>query len=412
MRRLLRAARIPAAIACAAVLGIALGAPAPLSAAAGRLLDGSASRLVALDQQTKSPVPVLAFYYIWFNHSSWDRAKKNYPLIGTYSSSEPSVMRRQIQQAKSAGIDGFIVSWKDTTLNNQRLQILMAVAAQMHFKLAMIYQGLNFSRRPLPVSQVARDFIKFRNRFASNPVFFRLGGKPLTIWSGTWAFSHAQIAQVTGAVRQDMTVLSTEKNLAGFLRVADVTDGDAYYWSSVNPDTNTFYGAKLNQMSRAIHRNGKYWIAPFAPGFDARMVGGHEFVPRKNGQTLRTEYATALRSSPDALGLISWNEFSENSFVEPSVRYGYQSLNVLRQLRGTAVPQPTGPAAPSETGVARPGGRTPAAWPNLLRLAGFPIVLAIAVGVIGYVRRRAAARISTARPSGGHRRPRHGTKFS
>ena len=410
MRRLFLTARITSAsIACAAGLAIALGASAPLSAAAARSLDGSAS-LAALGQQANSPVPVLAFYYIWFNHSSWDRAKKNYPLIGTYSSSQPSVMRHQIEQAKSAGIDGFIVSWKNTLLNNQRLQMLMTVAAQMHFKLAMIYQGLNFYRRPLPVTEVARDFIKFRNKYASNPVFFRLGGKPLTIWSGTWAFSHAQIAQVTGAVRQDMTVLSTEKNLDGFLRVADVTDGDAYYWSSVNPATNTFYGAKLNQMSRAIHRDGKYWIAPFAPGFDARMVGGHEFVPRKNGQTLRTEYATALRSSPDAFGLISWNEWSENSFVEPSERYRYQSLDVLRQLRGTALPQPTGPAAPSETGAARPGGGTPAAWPNLLRLAGFPIVLAIAVGVIGYVRRR-AARISTARPPG-HRRPGHWTKFS
>ena len=410
MRHLFLTARITSAsIACAAGLAIAFAAPAPLSAAAGRSLDGSAS-LAALGQQANSPVPVLAFYYIWFNHSSWDRAKKNYPLIGTYSSSQPSVMRHQIEQAKSAGIDGFIVSWKNTLLNNQRLQMLMTVAAQMHFKLAMIYQGLNFYRRPLPVTEVARDFIKFRDKYASNPVFFRLGGKPLTIWSGTWAFSHAQIAQVTGAVRQDMTVLSTEKNLDGFLRVADVTDGDAYYWSSVNPATNTFYGAKLNQMSRAIHRDGKYWIAPFAPGFDARMVGGHEFVSRKNGQTLRTEYATALRSSPDAFGLISWNEWSENSFVEPSERYGYQSLDVLRQLRGTALPQPTGPAAPSETGAARPGGRTPAAWPNLLRLAGFPIVLAIAVGVIGYVRRR-AARISTARPPG-HRRPGHWTKFS
>jgi hypothetical protein len=361
------------------------------------------------DQHLTSPVPVLAFYYIWFNHSSWDRAKKNYPLIGTYSSSEPSVMRHQIQQAKSAGIEGFIVSWKDTSLNNQRLRTLMAVAAEQHFKLAMIYQGLNFSRHPLPVSKVAADFVRFRDRFGGSPVFFRLGGKPLTIWSGTWAFTHDQVAQVTGPVRSSLTVLSSEKNLDGFLRVADVTDGDAYYWSSVNPATNTFYGAKLDQMSRAIHRDRKYWIAPFAPGFDARMVGGHEFVPRNNGRTMRIEYATAMRSSPDALGLISWNEFSENSFVEPSVRYGYQSLNVLRQLRGTALPQPVGPAAPSDTGAARPGGKPPAAWPNLLRLAGFPVALAIAVGFIGYARRR-AARIPTSRPS--HRHARHWTNFS
>jgi hypothetical protein len=393
------------ALGCAAAaVVVVLTAAGPAGAAAARPQASAASPGRASPQRVTSPIPVLAYYYIWFNHSSWARAKKNYPLIGTYSSSEPSVMRHQILQAKSAGIDGFIVSWKNTQLNDQRLRTLMTVAAQLHFKLAMIFQGLNFSRHPLPVSEVAADFITFRDRYAGDPVFFRLGGKPLTIWSGTWAFTHAQIAQVTSAVRPAMTVLSTEKSLAGFQRVADVTDGDAYYWSSVNPATNTFYAAKLDQMSRAIHRDGKYWIAPFAPGFDARMVGGHELVPRGNGQTLRTEYATALRSSPDALGLISWNEFSENSFVEPSVRYGYQALDVLRQLLGTAVPRPAGPTVPSDASAARPASRTPAAWPNMLRLAGFPIVLMIGVAVIGYARRRAARRSPARR---GHRRRGH-----
>ena len=39
-------------------------------------------------------------------------------------------MRRQIEEAKSAGIDGFIVSWKDTARNDQRLRMLMSVAGQ------------------------------------------------------------------------------------------------------------------------------------------------------------------------------------------------------------------------------------------------------------------------------------------
>jgi hypothetical protein len=188
-----------------------------------------------------------------------------------------------------------------------------------------------------------------------------------------------------------MLVLATEKNVAGFQRVADVTDGDAYYWSSVNPATNTHYGAKLKEMSQAVHHDGKYWIAPFAPGFDARLVGGHEVVPRRNGQTLRTEYATALTSSPDVLGLISWNEFSENSYVEPSVKYRYQSLDVLRELRGTSVPTPTGPA-PSSDLASRRTAKT--YWPNLLRLAGFPLALVLATALIGVARRKTARRVT------------------
>ena len=37
---------------------------------------------------------------------------------------------------------------------------------------------------------MAADFVLFRDTFADDPVFLRMGGKPLTIFSGTWAFDH------------------------------------------------------------------------------------------------------------------------------------------------------------------------------------------------------------------------------
>ena len=40
----------------------------------------------------------------------------------------------------------------------------------------------------------------------------------------------------------------------------------------------------------------------------------------------------ALQSAPDAIGLISWNEFSENSHIEPSKKYGSQYLKVLTEM--------------------------------------------------------------------------------
>jgi len=387
MESALSAVRRVIVVCAVAALCSVLPAPGAMATSAGALSPGK----FAGQRAGASSIPLFAYYYLWFNHSSWNRAKKDYPLIGTYSSSDPSVIRTQMQEAKSAGINGFIVSWKNTTIDDQRLRLLMTVADQQHFKLAMIYEGLNFHRHPLPVAEVANGFKTFADHYASDPAFFRLGGKPLTIWSGIWAYSHTDIAAVTAPVRGTMRVLATEKNVAGFRRVADVTDGDAYYWSSVNPATNTYYGPKLDAMSHAIHSAGKYWIAPFAPGFDARMVGGHEVVPRKNGATLRTEYATALRSSPDVLGLISWNEFSENSYVEPSVHYRDQSLDVLRQLRGTAVPAPTGPAEPSDLSASS-AASGPGPWPNLLRLAAFPLLLLVAVGILRYARRHATRR--------------------
>jgi hypothetical protein len=348
---------------------------AVITAAAG-------SSSVVTVNNTATTAPLFAYYYIWFSHNSWARAKKDLPLIGAYSSSDPGVMRHQIEQAKSAGIAGFIVSWKDTPLDDLRLRLLMQVSAQEHFKLAMIYEGLDFYRHPLPASEVAAGFRVFRDKFASSPVFYRVDGKPLTIWSGTWAYSYAQVAAVTGAVRPQLLVLSTEKSVAGFKRISAVTDGDAYYWSSVNPATDSGYQAKLNQMSQAIHSAGKYWIAPFAPGFDARLLGGKRAVPRDNDQTLRAEYTSAVQSSPNMLGLISWNEFSENSYVEPSKEYGYQSLDALRQLRGTTPSHVTAPVARSTFSL----------WPNALRLLAFVLTLILAVAVLTYLRRRTSRR--------------------
>jgi hypothetical protein len=354
--------------------------------AAGQVLGSGTPASVATPSAplAGAPVPLFAYYYQWFDPTSWNRAKIDYPEAGRYSSDDPQVMRQQIEQAKEVGITGFIVSWKDTPTNTRRLRALVALAAEAHFSLAMIYQGLDFSRHPLPVSEVAADFVTFRNQFANNPVFYRMGGKPLTIWSGTWAYSHADVARVTSAVRPGMLVLSTEKSVDGYKRIADVTDGDAYYWSSINPSTNPTYGSKLSQMSGSIHADGKYWIAPFASGFDARLIGGTSVVPRDDGATLRTEYANAIRSSPDALGLISWNEFSENTYVEPSRQYGRRYLDVVAELRNTQPPIP--PSAADSSGT--PAGKSGPNRMNLVVLAGVPLALVVLVSIVARRRRR------------------------
>jgi hypothetical protein len=284
-----------------------------------------------------SPVPVLAYYYIWYDASSWDRAKIDYPLLGKYSSDDRAVMLQHILWAKAAGIDGFIVSWKSTDVLNSRLDQLATLAEEQNFKLAIIYEGLDFNRNPLPVSTIASDLDVFIQRFSRRPAF-QLLAKPMVIWSGTWKFTPDEIAQVTKTRRADLFVLASERNLAGYNRLADLVDGNAYYWSSVNPDTFSGYSTKLVGMSQAVHQHGGLWIPPAAPGFDARLVGGTSVVDRLNGDTFRTQINTAMASSPDALGIISWNEFSENSYIEPSKNYGTQYLDILTEINHMAGP--------------------------------------------------------------------------
>jgi hypothetical protein len=312
-----RIARLVALLAVLAVVGAAAQSASAAPSSAGT-----------------NPVPVLAYYYIWFDPSSWLRAKRDYPLLGPYSSSDLDVLDQHVVWAKQAGIQGFVVSWKSTPKLNRRLSELVTVADRHHFKLAVIYQGLDFDRNPLPARRVAHDLRFFAWRFASDPAF-RIFEKPLVVWSGTWKFSTADIRAVTTPLRKKLLILASEKNVADYLGVRDAVDGDAYYWSSVNPQTYPGYPEKLAAMSRAVHERGGLWIAPAATGFDARLIGGRRVVPRGDGATLRREVGAAVESSPDAIGLISWNEFSENSHVEPSVRFGHRYLNVLAEMQHT-----------------------------------------------------------------------------
>jgi hypothetical protein len=336
--RLVLAAAVAVAVALCPLVGAvpATAAPAaPLpspSAPAGSAPSGT----TCPDRPALRPdhAPVLAHFYIWFNASSWNRAKTDYPAVGRYSSDQTSVMRRQVAQARAAGIDGFIVSWKSTELLNSRLAALRGVAAETGFKLALTYQAQDFNRKPLPAEQVRSDLEEFAASHADDPVFQVLGPRPVVALSGTWNYSEEELRSITAPVASRLLVLATEKNVAGYERVAPAVGGELYYWSSVDPERNEHYEEKLRAMANAARDHCGVWIAPVSPGFDARLIGGRSVVDRRNGETLRRSWQGALATVPDAIGVISWNEFSENTYIEPSTKYGARYLETLGRLTG------------------------------------------------------------------------------
>jgi len=350
---------------------------------------------VGADAQSTEPSatdpPVFAYYYIWFDATSWNRAKTDLPLAGKYSSDERSVMEEHVITAKAAGIDGFIVSWKDTLKLSTRLTQLAEIAAEHDFALVVIYQGLDFDRDPLPVDRVAEDLDFFIATYAHQAAFRRFG-KPVVILSGSWEFSAEDVASLGFGRRDDLFLLGSEKNVAGVERLRGLVDGDAYYWSSVNPETYPGYQNKLDAMSAAVHEQGGLWFAPAAAGFDARLIGGTTVVDRLDGEQLRVQYDAAVRSSPDAVGLISWNEFSENSHIEPSRTYGERYVDVVAELLG-GESFTRDIETPDAFDSSEPGGRGSGAG----QIVALSMVAAVVLGgvvVVGRRRRRPRAEAS------------------
>jgi len=90
----------------------------------------------ALRQNPQAPnswPKLLAVYMPWFG----DRVHID---VG-YASYDPSVLRRQIQQAKHMGISAFVVDWYGTTrpFSDHNFALLQEAADEDHFQVALLY---------------------------------------------------------------------------------------------------------------------------------------------------------------------------------------------------------------------------------------------------------------------------------
>ncbi len=382
--------RVAVALACAGVIGL----PVPVATASN-----ATSAAPPAASAAPGKVPVFAYFYQWFSPSSWRRAKVDYPLAGNYSSDDPRVLRQQIEQARAAGIDGFITSWKDTPQLDHRLQLLLTIAASEHFQVGTVYQALDFSRKPLPITQVRTEMTHLVENWGGSLRLLPFG-RPVIIWTGTDLYSVADVRSVREALGNRAYLLAASKTVAGYERVAGVVDGEAYYWSSADPRSPDTL-AKLNAMSASVHRHGGIWLAPAAPGFDGRTLAHSRVIPRDGGSTFRLSLEQAYASRPDAVGVISWNEWSENTYIEPGRKYGAQELNVLRDYLNVE-------AAAAGSGALSPGPSTPGARHPLIRQSrggwsGFTaaLVLAAVCGVGLVVLLTLPGRRRGQRPGGG-----------
>src|SRR5512136_1258376 len=88
---------------------------------------------------------VLGFYYDWYDEKSFGPRKTSDQPVTPYKSSDRTTIERQVDQAKQAGLDGFIVSWYGPNggSNNQtetNLNTLLDVAQQKNFKVAVDFE--------------------------------------------------------------------------------------------------------------------------------------------------------------------------------------------------------------------------------------------------------------------------------
>jgi hypothetical protein len=204
-----------------------------------------------------------------------------------------------------------------------------------------------------------------------HPGYLRYDGKPLVYF---WNQSRFTVQQWQG-IRQNTdphhsAIWVMEGADTSYLAVFDGLYLFNTAWSRDNGATSAGWTGRVCGAGR------KFYTPTVMPGWDESRLPGrsHPTPPqdRGNGDFLYRSWSGATQAGTPSILIVSWNEFQENSYIEPSARYGTQALDVLRPLitawkAGKAVPvmhfsptvtlAPTS-APPSRQATAPPTGKS------------------------------------------------------
>jgi hypothetical protein len=350
-------------------------------ALAAALTNSPDHRAAATTATTTAKPRVFAYYYLWWSADHWRTSLGSHypttasplPLPATlasngcnphslytgnhltdvpahlYSQDDPGFIEADLRQAASFGLTGFIVNWVGTGTAGQtvtsnpysrRLQVLVNAVHKVNSQGIPFKLWLSYKSSASLVSQTAmdNDLKYFVAHYGSDPAFDRAqSAKPTVIWQGSRKYSLSRLQHESATFRGKLRLIGDESSWS--TTRAHYLDGDAYYWSSQDPWANPQSFGQLATLAKAVRASGtnldgsrKVWVAPFAPGFDKQLAGGTACVPRRGGQTIRALFSGNATTHPDDFGLISWNEITEGSYVDPMTRYGSQDLSALKPL--------------------------------------------------------------------------------
>jgi len=270
--------------------------------------------------------PVLAYYYTWYDEGSFNQTL--FQPIQPYNSDDQGVMQRHVDQAKRAGVDGFIVDWYgngDRTDTN--FAHLLDVADRSGFTATIHFETPHF----WGVDDVVSQLRAFYEKRANHPGIVRYQGRPViffwrasTFDNGTWNDIRAQVDP------EHRAVWMADGDNFGILG-GEAWDGISPYAIAWAADPNGQM-VRWSNVARSVAPD-KLWNPVVSPGCNDSAARAPTCIrDRADGSYYQASWDGAIASSPSwAVVVSTFNEWMESTQIEPSVQWGDQYLDLTRQ---------------------------------------------------------------------------------
>jgi hypothetical protein len=272
---------------------------------------------------------LLAVYEGWFGHP-----RHISPAAVGYSSHDPGVIRRQIDEAASRGISAFVVDWYGDRepFIDQSYALVQTIAAKRKFHVAMMYDET--SEEDGATDEAIADFTAFHETYLAarapgHDAYLTYQDRPVIFIFPT--SGHTDWNKVRAVVNKwDHPPLLIDENGPG--TYPDALDG-YYAWVSPGPkgwapDGSNWgeqYLGDFYQTMRAKYQD-KIIVGGAWAGFnDSKAAWGtNRHISARCGQTyqdtlnLWRKYFPPDQPIPFVL-IGSWNDYEEGTDVEPGI---------------------------------------------------------------------------------------------
>jgi glycoprotein endo-alpha-1,2-mannosidase len=275
-----------------------------------------------------------------------DIAAVNYPLIGPYHGRDPVVLEYHMLTAKAAGIDGFVADWYGPGTYSDQVFGDMVKAAErygMTVGICMEEKALfppysSAATREDLENEMYRHLRHVLDTHGRSEAYLRRKGDPVVFIFNHWGDTPVGKGQMaTDEVARVLTRIGDQDVLLARTHFDEPYNGIArgnFAWCSFDPK---YRGWFYPTVWTARHEGRiDFWAGMANPGFDDSGVNGWgngpRLIERRGTKEYEETWADNLTYKPDAVQIVTWNDFEEGTTIEPAVEYGFTYVDLTERF--------------------------------------------------------------------------------